>query len=133
MPKRKITLWVDEVVADKVETIAKVEKLTVSQIGARLLERGVTDYADGMAWDVLGDRVETVLRKEIGRMSDRLSNLVIRGAIESSAIRRLLFADLVTKHGRVQADSMRQFTYADALTALKKPIEGWSDPIPSEE
>ena len=133
MPKRKLTLWVDDVVADKVEAIAKMEKLTVSQIGARLLERGVTDYADGMAWDVLGDRVETVLRKEIGRMSDRLGSLIVRSAIESSAIRRLIFAELVKKHGREQADSMRQFTYADALTALKKPIEGWSDPVSSEE
>ena len=127
MPKRKVTIWVDDKVAGKLEKLAEVEKLTLSQFGARLIERGVTEWADTMGWDVVGVRVEDAVKREVGRMSDRLAQLLVRSVLESTATRVLIYNERMQsakndeqREGVKQANS-QAWTYA--VDRLKTPVQ----------
>lgn len=127
MAKRKLTVWVEEDIADRVEMLARTERLTVSQFGAALLERAVTQWADNTGWDVVGIRVEDAVRKEVGRMSDRLAQLIVRGTLEATATRALIFNDRMQQatsdEGREDVKRANTQAWSYAVDRLKTPVQ----------
>lgn len=127
MAKRKLTVWVEEDIAERVEMLAKAERLTVSQFGAALLERGVTQWADNMGWDIVGIRIEDAVRKEVGKMSDRLAQLIVRSALESSATRALIFNEYMqmakTEAEREEVKKISNQAWTFAVDRLRKPVQ----------
>lgn len=127
MAKRKLTIWVEEEIAERVEMLAATERMTVSQFGARLLERGVTDWADHMGWDVVGVRVQDAVKREVGRMSDRLAQLMVRGTLEATATRALIYNDRMQgarsdeQREDVKRANSQAWTYA--VDRLKSPVQ----------
>jgi len=136
LAKKKLTIWLDEEAADRLKQMASVEGLTVSEFGAALLTKGVTSWADSAVMDMAGARIEATVKREVGAMSDRLANLMVRGALEATATRGMVFNYLMQqaqatsspeKPGEVQARqegvkkaNSQAWTYA--VDRLRSPV-----------
>lgn len=112
--------------ADRIEAMAKVERLTVSQFGAQMLERSVTQWADSAGWDMVGVRVQDAVAREVGRMSDRLANLMVRAALESTATRAVVYNDRMrvarTDEEREDVKRANSQAWTYAIDRLKSPV-----------
>ncbi len=126
MSKRKLSIWVEDDLADRIQAMAKVERLTVSQFGAQMLERSVTQWADNMGWDMVGIRVQDTVAREVGRMSDRLANLMVRAALESTATRAVVYNDRMrvarTDQEREDVKRANSQAWTYAIDRLKSPV-----------
>jgi len=124
--KRKLSIWVEDDLADRIQAMAKVERLTVSQFGAQMLERSVTQWADNMGWDMVGIRVQDTVAREVGRMSDRLANLMVRAALESTATRAVVYNDRMrvarTDQEREDVKRANSQAWTYAIDRLKSPV-----------
>src|SRR5690349_11835177 len=89
--KTKVTTWVTYDAHRALRDVAAVHELTVSQVAAEILERGLRERAETAGLGMLGPAVESVVKREVGRMSDRLAHLLARTALESATARRLIF------------------------------------------
>jgi hypothetical protein len=73
-------------------------------MGARLLRRGIEeDAAGGVGAEVLFPAVRASVKREAGRMGDRLAQLLARSALESAAARRVVFQLLGEELGSEEA------------------------------
>lgn len=128
MKKRQISVWVEEDVAERITTLAKQEQISVSQFGGELLKRGLTGYADNIGWDFVGVRVEDAVKKEVGLMSDRLAQLLVRATLEGTATRALLVNDMMAacanddQREAVKRASSQAWT--TAVDRMRKPVQG---------
>ena len=127
MAKRKLTIWVEDGTAQKIEQLARLERLSVSQFGAQMLERAVTEYADNLGWDMVGARIEEAVRREVGRMSDRLGKLMVRAALEAGASRGMIYNLVTAQQGEESAKRINSTAWNYSLTRLKSPINDISE------
>src|SRR5207244_951264 len=104
--------------------LAAANKLTVSQVAADILERGLKERAETAGLGLLGPAVEGVVKREVGRMSDRLAHLIARTALESATTRRLLFQLLVRQLTPEDARRLNQAAWTNSVDSLRKPAEG---------
>lgn len=128
MAKRQISVWVEEDIAERVTVLAKQEKLSVSQFGGELLKRGLTGYADNVGWDFVGVRVEDAVKKEVGLMSDRLAQLLVRATLEGTATRALLVNDMMAATTNdEQREAVKRASnqaWTTAVDRMRKPVQG---------
>jgi hypothetical protein len=125
MSKVKITAWVDERTASAIKGLAAQHGVSVSEIGARLLRRGVEeDAGGGVGAEILLPAVRGAVRREVGRMSDRLAQLMGRSALESATGRRLLFQLLAEEMGQEEANRRNRAAWTASVQSVKKPAEG---------
>ena len=68
--------------------------------------------------------VRGAVRREVGRMSDRLAHLLARSALESATGRRLLFQLLAEEFGQEEANRRNRATWTAGVQSMKKPAEG---------
>ena len=73
--KTKVTTWVSRDALRALRDVAAAHRLTVSQVAAEILERGLKERAETAGLGLLGPAVEGVVKREVGRMSDRLAHL----------------------------------------------------------
>ncbi len=125
MSKVKITTWVDERTAGILRAQAAQHEVSISETCARTLQAAVKDEAaEGVGAELLLPSVRAAVRREVGRMSDRLSNLMVRAALESAADRRALYQILVEDFGQEGAAEINRRAWAQSVESLKKPAEG---------
>lgn len=128
MAKRQISVWVEEDVAERVTVLAKQERMSVSQFGGELLKRGLTGYADNIGWDFVGVRVEDAVKKEVGLMSDRLAQLLVRATLEGTATRALLVNDMMaacaSDDQRAAVKRASNQAWTTAVDRIRKPVQG---------
>ena len=122
--KTKVTTWVTRDALRALRDLAAVHKITVSQVAADLLERGLNERAETAGLGLLGPAVEGVVRREVGRMSDRLAHLIARTALESATARRLVFQILVRQLSTEEARRLNQAAWTGSVDSLRKPAEG---------
>jgi hypothetical protein len=123
--KVKITAWVDERTASVIKGLATQQGVSVSEMGARLLRRGIEeDAAGGVGAEVLLPAVRASVRREVGRMGDRLAHLLARSALESAAARRVAFQLLAEELGVEEANRRNKAAWKGSVESLKKPAEG---------
>lgn len=125
MSKVKITTWVDERTAGVLRATAAQHEVSVSQVCAETLRKALRDEAaEGVGAELLLPAVRGAVRREVGKMSDRLSNLMVRGALESAAQRRAAYQLLVQEFGREEAAKINREAWTQGVQSLKRPAEG---------
>ena len=73
---------------------------------------------------LLGLAVQGVVKREVGRMSDRLAHLLARTALEAATARRLVF-QLLTRHlTPEEARRLNQAAWTGSVDSLRKPAQG---------
>jgi hypothetical protein len=123
--KVKITTWVDEGTAGVIRGLAAQQGISVSELCAQLLRRGVEGgAAGGVGAEVLLPAVRASVRREVGRMSDRLAQLLVRSALESAAARRVVYQLLVGELGPKDARHANEVAWTRSVESLKKPARG---------
>ena len=126
--KTKITTWVDERTAGILRAKAAQQEVSMSEVVAQTLGQAVTDdAAEGVGAALLLPSVRGAVRREVGSMSNRLSNLMARSALESAANRRMLFQLLVDEYGEDEAREIARRSWASAVDDLKNPARGYRE------
>lgn len=125
MSKVKITTWVDERTAGVLRATAAQHEVSISEACATTLQKALRDEAaEGIGAELLLPAVRGAVRREVGKMSDRLSNLMVRGALESAAQRRAAYQLLVQEFGREEAAKINREAWTQGVQSLKRPAEG---------
>jgi hypothetical protein len=122
--KTKVTTWVGRDVLRSLRDVAAAHHLTVSQVAAEILERGLKERAETAGLGLLGSAVEAAIKREVGRMSDRLAHLLARTALESPSTRRLVFQILARQLTTEVARRLNQAAWTSSVDSLRKPAEG---------
>ena len=122
--KTKVTTWVGRDVLRSLRDVAAAHHLTVSQVAAEILERGLKQRAETAGLGLLGPAVEAAIKREVGRMSDRLAHLLARTALESATTRRLVFQILARQLTTEEARRLNQAAWTSSVDSLRKPAEG---------
>jgi nucleotide-binding universal stress UspA family protein len=124
MAKVKMTVWVSDSAARAIRELAEARGSTVSQVAARELEKIIEGDAAQVGVGPVVDRVERAVTREVARMTERLSTLLARTALEAAADRRSLFQLMVKEFGEEKARSIMQSSWTAAVASLRKPAEG---------
>jgi hypothetical protein len=122
--KTKVTTWVTRDTLRALREVAAAHHLTVSQVAAEILERGLKERAETAGLGLLGPAVEGVVKREVGRMSDRLAHLIARTALESATTRRLVFQILARQLTTDEARRLNQAAWTSSVDSIRKPAEG---------
>ncbi len=122
--KTKVTTWITGHALRSLRDLAAAHQLTVSQVAADILERGLKERAETAGLGLLGPAVEGAVKREVGRMSDRLAHLIARTALESATARRLVFQLLIRQLTTDEARRLNQSAWTGSVDALRKPAEG---------
>ena len=125
MSKVKITTWVDEETAGIVRGLAAQNGVSVSELCALMLKRGVEEQAaGGVGVEVLLPAVRGAVRREVAGMTDKLARLMARSALESEASRRLVYQLLVEELGTERARESNQVALVGSVERLQRPARG---------
>ena len=124
MSKVKITTWVDEGTAKVLRGLAAQHGVSLSEVCARNLRRSVEDHAEGVGAEIVVPAVRAAVRREVGRMSDRLAHLLARSALESAAGRRVAYQILVGELGAEGARDANEAAWKGSVASLKRPAQG---------
>src|SRR5215216_1627668 len=124
MSKIKITTWVDERTASAIKGLAAQHGVSVSELCAEKLKASVEEDGGAVGMEVLLPAVRGTVRREVGRMSDRLAQLMSRSALESATGRRLLFQLLAEELGQEEANRRNRAAWTASVQSVKKPAEG---------
>lgn len=100
MAKTKVTLWVEPEYAEKLQALARLEGLAVSQYGAVLLERGIKQANDSVGLDLLETRLKVMMSKEFDAMSKAIEKLLVYTAVESGITNHILRTDKIELLGK---------------------------------
>jgi len=111
----KVTAWVTPATLRALREQAAAHHLTVSQVAAEILERGIREQAETAGLGLLDPTVQGVVKREVGRMSGRLAHLIARTALESAASRRLVFQLLVRHLTPDEARKLNQATWTSSI------------------
>ena len=122
--KTKVTTWVGRDVLRSLRDVAAAHHLTVSRVAAEILERGLKERAETAGLGLLGPAVQGVVKREVGRMSDRLAHLLARTALESATTRQLVFQLLVRSLTAEEARRLNQAAWTNSVDSLRKPAQG---------
>jgi hypothetical protein len=122
--KTKVTTWVGRDVLRSLRDLAAAHHLTVSQVAAEILERGLREQAETAGLGLLGPAVQGAVKREVGRMSDRLAHLLARTALESATARRLVFQLLTRYLTPEEARRLNQADWTGSVDSLRKPAQG---------
>ena len=123
--KVKITTWVDEETVGIIKGLAAQNEVSVSQLCALMLKRGVEEQAaGGVGVEVLLPAVRGAVRREVAGMADRLARLLARSALESAASRRISYQLLVGELGPEGAKAANEAAWMGSVQSLKRPARG---------
>lgn len=102
MAKKKVTLWVEPEYAEKLEALARLEGLAVSQYGAVLLQRGIKQANDKVGLDLLETRLKTILSQEFRKMTQALDSSLEYIGVESGTATLFLRENYQVVNGQEQ-------------------------------
>jgi hypothetical protein len=120
----QLTLWVNPLVKEELQRIVQNEsatgnKLTISTVGARILERGLQHQVDMQ----YGTLLEPIIRQEIRRQmylySSRIALLLVRNAFASEQTRNLT-ANILGRQPGITPDILDHLLDSSAQGARQK-------------
>ncbi len=133
MTKKKLTIWVEEEAAQRLKNLAAVEDLTLSEYGATLLARGVTQRSDELILDLAGVRIERAVKREVGVMSDRLAKLTVQAAMEAGTSRLLHVNQIAQQAGPEVAQALNKKAADETRERLRTPSAAVRDLLGLED
>jgi hypothetical protein len=86
----QLTLWTNPIVKAEIQRIAKREGLSVSTVGAAILEKALQQNADLEYGALLRPIIESAIQANLQTMSTRLALLLVRVAFASEQTRSLV-------------------------------------------
>jgi hypothetical protein len=114
----KLTLWVEPIVKEELERIAKREKLSLSKSGAAFLKRSLQQNIDLEYSALLTPIIEAAIDKRMRSRDNRLAWLLVRVAFASEQTRAIA-ANIL---GRQQG--MTEETLKTILAMTKRSAQG---------
>lgn len=133
MSKKKLTIWIEENAAQRLKSLAAIEDLTISEYGATLLARGVTQRSDELILDLAGVRIERAVKREVGVMSDRLAKLIVQAAMEAGTSRRLHLNQIAQQAGPETAQALDRTAASETRERLRTPSAAVRDLLGLED
>ena len=118
--KTKVTTWITLDALRSLRDLAAAHQLAVSPAAADILERGLRERAESAGLGLLGPAVQDVVKREVGRMRDRLAHHIARTALESATARRLVFQLLVRQLTTEEARRLNQAAWTGSMDSLRK-------------
>lgn len=133
--KRAISAFLEPDVYERVKGLAAEEDVSLSEAVNALLKRAVMHRDTGRWYDLFGPAVEAVIIREIRSMSNRLSTLTARTALEATAAREMvrnelmltyaqMYPDATPEEVRERVNAVRERAWSHAVADLKKPAQG---------
>jgi hypothetical protein len=113
-----LTLWVNPIVKEELQRIAKREGLTVSKVGSSFLANAVQTTIDLEYSAVLQPVIESAIRKEMRAISTRLAWLLVRVAFDAGQTRAIV-TNILGKQPGVTQDLLK-----DILAMSQKTAKG---------
>jgi hypothetical protein len=134
---KKLTLWVEPIVKEELERIAKREGLSLSKSGAAFLKRSLQQQIDLAYSALLTPIIETAIDKRMRKRDARLAWLLVRVAFDTGQTRSLVTNILGRQQGMTEETlktilAMSQRTAkgnitrkTPQLTELMEAVEKW--------
>jgi hypothetical protein len=134
---KKLTLWVEPVVKDELERIAKREGLSLSQSGAAFLKRSLQQHIDLAYSALLTPIIEAAIDKRMRARDSRLAWLLVRVAFDTGQTRSFVTNILGRQQGMTEETlktilAMSQRTAkgnitrkTTQITELMEAVEKW--------
>jgi hypothetical protein len=122
--KQRLTTWVKPDVEETLKAMAGAQRVTVSELAASILERGVKQDAEAVGLELILPAVERQVQRTGRYVANRLANLLARSAIDAASSRRLLYQLLVQQLGEDKAKKLYQASWSAGVESLKKASEG---------
>ena len=123
MSKRKLTIWVDESTDQRVRDLAAMHNLTLSETAGSYLESAIQAKAETLGMDLLTPIIEAAVRREVGRMSERLARLLARTALEAASTRRIVYNQLIRQGVDAEtAKAINDQSWQRSVESLSKPL-----------
>ena len=123
MSKRKLTIWVDESTDQRVRDLAAMHNLTLSETAGSYLEQAIRAKAETLGMDLLTPIIEAAVRREVGRMSERLARLLARTALEAASTRRIVYNQLIRQGVDAEtAKAINDQSWQRSVESLNKPL-----------
>jgi hypothetical protein len=99
---KKLTLWVEPIVKDELERIAKREGLSLSKSGAAFLKRSLQQNIDLEYSVLLTPIIEAAIDKRMRSRDDRLAWLLVRVAFDTGQTRAIVANILGRQQGMTE-------------------------------
>jgi hypothetical protein len=136
-----LTLWVNPIVKEELQRIAKREGLTVSRVGSSFLAKAVQTNIDLQYSAVLQPVIEAAISKEMAAIRSRLAWLLVRVAFDTGQTRSIV-TNILGRMPEMTEDKLKTILAmsqrtakgnltrkSPQLTALIDAVEQWmSDP-----
>ncbi|GEM49915.1 hypothetical protein [Deinococcus cellulosilyticus] len=131
MKKQHVGARVDPNVREKIEKIAQANKLSVSTVVEELLIRALDDQESELAATFLIPKMVTIVDQAMYKHFNRMANLMVRTAMESSISAQMLqeIAQKDLGMSRDEVKGLRNEMWGRAASSLKRKIQDLTDSI----
>jgi hypothetical protein len=113
---KKLTLWVEPIVKDELERIAKREGLSLSKSGAAFLKRSLQQNIDLEYSALLTPVIETAINKRMRSRDARLAWLLVRVAFDTGQTRAIV-ANILGRQQGMTEDVLKNILAMSQRTA----------------
>jgi hypothetical protein len=113
---KKLTLWVEPIVKEELERIAKGEGLSLSKSGAAFLKRSLQQNIDLEYSALLTPIIETAIDKRMRSRDSRLAWLLVRVAFDTGQTRSLV-ANILGRQQGMNTDELKHILAMSQRTA----------------
>jgi hypothetical protein len=113
---KKLTLWVEPIVKEELERIAKREKLSLSKSGAAFLKRSLQQNIDLEYSALLTPIIEAAIDRRLRSRDARLAWLLVRVAFDSGQTRAIV-ANILGRQQGITEESLKTILAMSQRTA----------------
>lgn len=110
------------------ESKKRGEAVTLTDVVTQILQKAMDQEYEASADELLGQRLERAIARQVKQATDRLAPLLSRAAIEANATRRAVMGEIHLERGLDYARSLARATYRDAVKDLRNKsdlIDEW--------
>jgi len=120
----QLTLWVNPLVKEELQRIVQYEsatgsKLTLSTVGARILERGLQHHVDMQYGTLLEPIIRQEIRRQLHAYSSRIAHLLVRMTFAAEQTRSLV-ANILGRLPGMKPEALDHLLDSSATAARQK-------------
>jgi hypothetical protein len=126
MRKVQLSVWVEPKTKEALLTLAKDrskrgEEVTLSDVVNEILDQAIDGQLEQSYERLLGTRLENTLKREIGKMANRMAPLLSRTAVEACATRQAFTHEIRVAKGDEYAKQLTRASNKTANSTLRNP------------
>lgn len=121
--KVKVSLTLSSDLDTTLKQLAKEQNTSYSSLVDEYLGFALMAKEEKLAAELLGPKLQTIIKKEVRAMADRMAFLLSRAALEAATSKQLIFQLLVKEFGVEKAFGFRDKAWQVSVDELKKPLK----------